>query len=76
MDSGSGPGSDPGLAGATFFLIGLFIKMGVFPLHVWLPDAYTYAPSAVSSFIAPLMTKVGAYVLIRIMITVFDPRSP
>ena len=57
----------------AFFLIGLFIKMGVFPLHVWLPDAYTYAPSAVSSFIAPLMTKVAAYVLIRVLFTLFEP---
>ncbi|NWF54712.1 MAG: monovalent cation/H+ antiporter subunit D family protein, partial [Syntrophaceae bacterium] len=57
----------------AFFLIGLFIKMGVFPLHVWLPDAYTYAPSAVSALIAPLMTKVAAYVLMRIVFTVFDP---
>lgn len=61
------------LIALAFFLIGLFIKMGVFPLHVWLPDAYTYAPSAVSAFIAPLMTKVGAYVLIRVLFTLFEP---
>jgi len=61
------------LAAMAFFVIGLSIKMGLFPLHVWLPDAYTYAPSAVSAFIAPLMTKVGCYVIIRIMFTVFKP---
>jgi multicomponent Na+:H+ antiporter subunit D len=61
------------LIALAFFLMGTAIKMGLFPLHVWLPDAYTYAPSAVSSFIAPLMTKVMAYVLIRIMLTVFEP---
>jgi multicomponent Na+:H+ antiporter subunit D len=61
------------LIALAFFLIGTSIKMGLFPLHVWLPDAYTYAPSAVSSFIAPLMTKVMAYVLIRILFTVFQP---
>jgi multicomponent Na+:H+ antiporter subunit D len=56
-----------------FLLIGTAIKMALFPLHIWLPDAYTYAPSAVSSLVAPLMTKVGAYVMIRIMFGVFDP---
>ncbi len=58
----------------TFFVVGLGLKIALFPLHMWLPDAYTYAPSAVSAFIAPLMTKVGAYALIRIMFTVFEPR--
>jgi len=58
----------------AFFMVGLGLKIALFPLHVWLPDAYTYAPSAVSAFIAPLMTKVGAYAVIRIMFTVFEPR--
>lgn len=57
----------------AFFMVGVAIKMALFPLHVWLPDAYTYAPSAVSSLVAPLTTKVGAYVMIRIMLTVFPP---
>ena len=65
--------SDVVLIALAFFLLGTAIKMGLFPLHVWLPDAYTYAPSAVSSFIAPLMTKVMAYILIRVMLTVFKP---
>jgi len=57
----------------AFFFVGVGLKMALFPLHVWLPDAYTYAPSAVSALVAPLMTKVGAYVLIRIIFTVFKP---
>ena len=57
----------------AFIVVGLGIKIALFPLHMWLPDAYTYAPSSVSAFIAPLMTKVGAYALIRIMFTVFEP---
>ncbi len=61
------------LIALAFFLIGLSIKMGLFPFHVWLPDAYTYAPSAVSAFIAPIMTKVGAYLLIRVLYTIFEP---
>jgi multicomponent Na+:H+ antiporter subunit D len=61
------------LVAFAFFLVGVSLKMALFPLHVWLPDAYTYAPSSVSALLAPLMTKVGAYVMIRIMFTVFEP---
>ncbi|MDM8543114.1 proton-conducting transporter membrane subunit [Desulfococcaceae bacterium HSG9] len=61
------------LVGFAFILLGLCIKMAIFPMHVWLPDAYTYAPSAVSAAVAPLMTKVMAYVMIRVMFTVFQP---
>ena len=68
--------SKPLLAGFVFILIGLSIKMALFPLHGWLPDAYTYAPSAVSAIVAPLMTKVMAYVIIRIMFTVFRAEFP
>ncbi|RLB05391.1 MAG: monovalent cation/H+ antiporter subunit D family protein [Deltaproteobacteria bacterium] len=57
----------------TFLTIGVVIKMALFPLHAWLPDAYTHAPSAVSALIAPTMTKVGCYVLIRIIFFVFKP---
>ena len=58
----------------AFIVVGLGIKIALFPLHTWLPDAYTYAPSAVSAFIAPIMTKVGVYALIRVMFSVFEPR--
>ena len=60
------------LVGFAFILIGLGIKMALFPMHGWLPDAYTDAPSAVSAAVAPLVTKVMAYVMIRVMFTVFD----
>ena len=56
-----------------FCLVGIMIKMGFFPLHFWLPNAYTYAPSPAASLIAPLMTKVMAYVMIRLIISVFSP---
>ena len=64
------------IAGYAFILIGLSIKMALFPLHGWLPDAYTYAPSAASAVIAPLVTKVMAYVIIRVMFTVFGAEFP
>ena len=62
------------LIGFIFILTGLCIKMALFPLHMWLPDAYAYAPSAVSTAVAPLVTKVMAYAIIRVMFTVFDAR--
>jgi multicomponent Na+:H+ antiporter subunit D len=55
-------------------LVGVWIKMAFFPLHAWLPNAYTFAPSASSSLIAPLMTKVMIYVMIRLILTVFTPK--
>ena len=57
----------------AFFMVGVAIKMAFFPLHIWLPSAYTHAPSTVSALAASTMTKVGAYVMIRIMYTVFKP---
>ena len=61
------------LVGFAFILVGVGIKMAMFPLHSWLPDAYSDAPSAVSTTVAPLMTKVMAYVLIRVIFYVFKP---
>jgi multicomponent Na+:H+ antiporter subunit D len=61
------------LAAFIICMVGVCLKMAFFPLHAWLPNAYTYAPSAVSSLVAPLMTKVMIYVMIRLMLTVFTP---
>ena len=62
------------LVGFAFFVIGISIKMALFPMHTWLPGAYSNAPSAVSALIAATTTKVAAYVLIRVMFFVFEPR--
>ncbi len=59
--------------GATMIMIGLGLKMALFPLHIWLPDAYTYAPSAVTALIAPIMTKVAAFAMVRMLLSVFLP---
>ena len=66
-------GSRVVLVAFAFFMVGIALKMALFPLHVWLPDAYTKAPSVASSLLAPLMTKIAIYVMIRIMFTVFRP---
>ena len=62
------------LAAFIICMVGVWLKMAFFPLHAWLPNAYTYAPSAASSLIAPLVTKVMIYVMIRLMLTVFTPK--
>ncbi len=62
------------MAAFIICMVGVWLKMAFFPLHAWLPNAYTYAPSASSSLIAPLVTKVMIYVMIRLMLTVFTPQ--
>ncbi len=59
------------LTAFAFFTVGLSLKLALFPLHIWLPNVYTHAPSAVSALMAATSTKVAAYVLLRITFTVF-----
>ncbi|MFC1849358.1 monovalent cation/H+ antiporter subunit D family protein [candidate division CSSED10-310 bacterium] len=56
-----------------FCLVGIFLKMAFFPLHGWLPNAYSYSPFVSSSLIAPLTTKVMIYVMIRMVFSIFTP---
>ena len=55
----------------AFLTVGIGLKLALFPLHLWLPDAYTFAPSAVTAFLASTATKVAVYVLARFLFTVF-----
>ena len=67
-------GSPPALMVAVaFVLTGLGLKMALFPMHGWLPDAYAYAPSAATAFIAAVMTKVSAFAILRILYGVLWP---
>lgn len=61
----------PVLAALAFLTVGLSLKLALFPLHQWLPNAYTYAPTSVAAFLAGTATKVAVYVLIRFYFTVF-----
>jgi multicomponent Na+:H+ antiporter subunit D len=67
------PDADPRLVlvGGILMVGGLATKMGLFPFHVWMPAAYSRAPSAAATFMAPLVTKVSAYALLRILFWVF-----
>ena len=63
--------SRPLLAAFAFITVGLALKAALFPLHLWLPNAYAYAPSGVSAFMAATATKVSLYVLLRFTFTLF-----
>lgn len=58
-------------AAFAFIVTGLGLKLAMFPLHRWLPDAYTFAPSAVTAFLASTATKVAVYAMLRFLFTVF-----
>jgi multicomponent Na+:H+ antiporter subunit D len=56
----------------ALFAVGFSLKVGLFPLHVWLPDAYSSAPIPSSAILSGLVTKVYALVLIRIIYTILS----
>jgi len=58
----------------TLLLLGFFVKMAVFPLHTWLPDAHSEAPTPISAMLSGIMIKCGAYGIGRILLTVFSSR--
>ena len=59
------------LVAVCLLTVGIGLKVAMFPLHAWLPNAYAYAPSVVTAFLAATATKVAIYVLLRIYFTVF-----
>ena len=62
-------------AALAFLLVGISLKLALFPLHFWLPNAYAYAPTTVTIFLAATATKVSVYVMIRILYTVFGGKE-
>ncbi len=60
------------LAALAFITVGISLKLALFPLHVWLPNAYAYAPSFATAFLAGTATKVAVYLLIRFYFSIFD----
>ena len=59
------------LTGLLFIVLGLAIKMGLFPLHGWLPDAYTHAPDSSTPLLTSVVTKVPLYAFVRIAYWIF-----
>jgi multicomponent Na+:H+ antiporter subunit D len=60
-------------AGFAFIVIGLGLKLAMYPLHTWLPNAYAFAPSFITVFLASTATKVAFYALVRFLYSVFGP---
>jgi multicomponent Na+:H+ antiporter subunit D len=52
-------------------VVGISTKLAVFPLHQWLPNAYSFAPPIVSAFLASTATKVAYYLLLRFTLGLF-----
>jgi NADH-quinone oxidoreductase subunit M len=64
-----------GLIIMSGFLAAFLVKLPVVPLHNWLPDAHTEAPTAGSLILAALLLKTGAYGLLRFIIPLFPSAS-
>lgn len=58
-------------SGFAFLTVGIGLKLALFPLHLWLPNAYAYAPSMVTAFLAATATKVAVYLLLRVILVIF-----
>ena len=59
------------VAAMAFITVGISLKIALFPLHVWLPNAYAYSPSWATAFLAATATKVAIYLLIRFLFSIF-----
>ena len=59
------------LSALAFLAVGISLKLALFPLHAWLPNAYAYAPSVASAFLAGTATKVAIYLFLRFFFTIF-----
>ena len=59
------------MTAVALIVIGMGIKMALFPLHVWLPDAHSYAPPVIAAVLAAVQIETAAYVIIRMLLTVF-----
>lgn len=57
----------------VLFLIGFAVKAALFPVHVWLPDAHSIAPSPISAVLSALVIKMGVLGILRIFFTVYTP---
>lgn len=62
-------------ASLVLFVLGFGVKAAIFPLHTWLPDAHSIAPSPISAMLSGLMVSVSAFALLRVFFSVFGADS-
>jgi multicomponent Na+:H+ antiporter subunit D len=58
-------------AAFVFVIAGLGIKMALFPLHTWLPDAHAFAPAEISALLSGIIIEISTYAFIRVSFSVF-----
>jgi multicomponent Na+:H+ antiporter subunit D len=63
------------IASFVLFVIGFGVKGALFPLHIWLPDAHSIAPSPVSAVLSGLVVESAAFAILRIAYSVFTTGS-
>lgn len=70
----AGVSLEPGLMRTVIglFLVGFCVKMAIFPVHLWLPDAHTVAPMPVTIMLAAAMLSMGAYGILRFPMSIFS----
>lgn len=68
----AGAGLDPSFQWWVFaaFFLGFAVKVPMFPLHTWLPDAHVEAPTAASVLLAGVLLKMGSYGFLRISLPI------
>lgn len=59
------------IVGSAFLLLGIMLKMAIFPFHMWLVRAYNNSPSLISCLLAAVATKISIYLLIRFSFFIF-----
>ncbi|NPV55876.1 MAG: NADH-quinone oxidoreductase subunit M [Anaerolineae bacterium] len=57
------------------FVVAFAVKVPIFPMHTWLPDAHTEAPTAGSMILAGVLLKLGAYGFLRLVLPLFPQES-
>ncbi len=74
LGSGLSSISTNGVGALAFWLlmIGFAIKAGVFPVHIWLPQAHPIAPSSASALLSGVMIKAGALGMIRVIYGIYS----
>jgi len=61
----------PVFTALAFLIVGVSLKFALFPLHSWLPNAYAYAPTFATAFLAATATKAAVYLILRYFFTVY-----
>jgi len=62
-------------ASLVLMVMGFGVKAALFPLHSWLPDAHSIAPSPISAMLSGLVVEVAAFALLRLFLSVYGSGS-